>query len=77
MRQLLVLLSINFLKSSESVETFNEKAWMDIRGKDHFFDYAEVAEANNYYYYNTRASDLSSYNSNVDLGLFVADDDVR
>lgn len=72
----LLMLTINFLKSSESVELFKEKAWMDSRGKDNFFDYAEKAEPNYYYYNISRASDLNNYSSNVDLELFVTADDV-
>ena len=73
----LLMLSLNFLKSSESVEIFNEKAWMDSRGKDNFFDYAEKAEPNYYYYNISRASDSNNYSSNVDLELFDTADDVR
>lgn len=80
MRQFLnVLLLINLLESSISIEIFKEKAWMDSRGKDNFFDYAEIAEPKYYYNINSRGSDLSNYSSNVDLDLFVTadDDDVR
>jgi hypothetical protein len=51
------------------VEFLKEQAWMDNRGRDKFFDYAELAEGNQYYY-NIKNEDVNNYSNNVDLELF-------
>jgi hypothetical protein len=51
------------------VEFLKEQAWMDNRGRDKFFDYAELAEGNQYYY-NIKNGDVNNYSNNVDLELF-------
>lgn len=76
----IITLSIKLIEKSESLEYRKEKAWMDSRGKDTFFDYTENAEPkiNNNYYYSRSSSDdsLNNYSSNLDLDLFVTDPQV-
>lgn len=36
-----IILSLAILKSSVSVEQFDEVAWMDNTGRDRYFDYSE------------------------------------
>lgn len=69
---LFIFFSFNSLKNCKSTE-FDEKAWLDNRGRNKFYDYAEFAEPKNYYY-NIRGDghDKNNYSSNVDLELFVA-----
>lgn len=66
---LAILLSI--VKDVTCVEYLPSEpaTWMDVRGREKFFDYAEVAEANRYYYASTK-EDQSSYSNNVDSELF-------
>lgn len=68
----IITLSIKFIEKSESLENVKEKAWMDSRGKDTFFDYAEYAEPKNKtnYFYSQKSSG-NNYSSNLDLDLFV------
>jgi hypothetical protein len=71
----IITLSIKFIEKCESLEHAKEKTWMDSRGKDKFFDYAEYTEPknnNNYYYSHKNSGDsVNNYSSNLDLDLFV------
>lgn len=73
--KILVILLINFCGKSESAD-LSTKENAENRGRDTFFDYAELTEPQNYYYYKTSGSDLNNYSSNVDVELFVGDDGV-
>lgn len=68
----IITLSIKFVQKSESLEHVKEKALLDSRGRDKFFDYAEFAEPKIYNYKHDSGDSVNNYSSNLDLDLFVA-----
>lgn len=62
-------ISLNFTKNVTCIELLKEQAWIDTQGRDKFFDYAELAEENRYYY-NTRSAHVNNHNNNLNLELF-------
>lgn len=67
--QIILAISLSLIKEVTCIEFLQEQAWIDNRGRDKFFDYAELTESNRNYY-NINAGDVNNYSNNVDLELF-------